>query len=110
MAEDGDELLIHEDSGALTAEFVQAVSDAIDERDAKTLRALVKPMHAADIADLIEFLRPAERPIFIELQGRTCDPQVLTELDEPVRDVIIECYRSVIHSHAQRANLCQRHD
>lgn len=90
MAEDVDELLIHEDSGALTPEFVQAVSDAIDERDAKALRALVKPMHVADIADLIEFLRPAERPIFIELQGRTFDPEVLSELDEPVRDVIID--------------------
>ncbi|MEM7427891.1 MAG: magnesium transporter [Pseudomonadota bacterium] len=90
MAEAGEELQIHDDNGALTAEFVQAVSDAIDERDAKRLRALVKPMHVADIADLIEFLRPAERPIFVELQGRTFDPEVLPELDEAVRDVIIE--------------------
>ncbi len=90
MADTAQDFQIHDGNGALTPEFVQAVSDAIDERNAKQLRKLVKPMHAADIADLVEFLRPAERPIFIELQGRTFDPEVLTELDEPVRDAVID--------------------
>ncbi len=85
-----DPLNIHDENGALASDFVQAVSDAIDARDAKSLRALVKPMHEADMADLIEFLRPAERPIFIELQGRTFDPEVLPELDETVRDELVD--------------------
>ena len=90
MPDTTDELIIHDENGALAADFVQAVSNAIDERDAKTLRALVKPMHEADMADLIEFLRPAERPIFIELQGRTFDPEVLPELDVTVRDELVD--------------------
>ncbi len=90
MADVLEELNIHDENGALASDFVQAVSDAIDERDAKALRALVKPMHEADMADLIEFLRPAERPIFIELQGRTFDPEVLPELDVTVRDELVD--------------------
>lgn len=90
MSEVAEDIQIHDDNSALTPEFVSAISEAIDERDAKQLRKLVRPMHGADIADLIEFLRPAERPIFVELQGRTFNPEALPELDETVRDDLVD--------------------
>ncbi len=90
MSEVAEDIQIHDDNSALTPEFVSVISEAIDERDAKQLRKLVRPMHGADIADLIEFLRPAERPIFVELQGRTFNPEALPELDETVRDDLVD--------------------
>ena len=43
----------------LKPEFVRAVLDAVEEGDAEAARALVGPLHPADIADLFE-LTPNE--------------------------------------------------
>ncbi len=89
MPEQVDELGIHDDDGALRAEFVRAVADTLQEDDSRQLRKLVKDLHVADVADLIEFLPSVERVRFIELLGRTFDFEVLPELDETVRDKLM---------------------
>jgi len=72
MPELVEELGIHDEDGALRAEYVRAVADTLQNDDARQLRKLIKELHVADIADLIEFLPSDERVRFIELQGRTC--------------------------------------
>ena len=89
MPEQVDELGIHDDDGALRAEYVRAVADTLQEDDSRQLRKLVKDLHVADVADLIEFLPSVERVRFIELLGRTFDFEVLPELDETVRDKLM---------------------
>ena len=45
----------------LTTEVVSAVRAALAESDGARIRALVSPLHEADVADLIERFRPGER-------------------------------------------------
>src|SRR5918993_1007687 len=50
----------------LRPEFVDKVLDAVDAGDDVTARALVEPLHPADVADLIELAARAEREGLIE--------------------------------------------
>jgi len=102
MAELPAEQNIHDEDGALRADFVREVADAIHEGDAKALRRLLKELHVADIADIIEFLPSDDRVQFIELQGRTFDVEVLPELDESVRDDLMEALPNQFISSAVR--------
>ena len=76
--------------GALSANFVQAVHDGVASADAKALRNLTRDLHAADMADLIEALAPEARVTLIGLLGRSFDAEALAELDETVRDGLME--------------------
>lgn len=102
MAELLEEPGIHDEDGALRADFVREVAVAIQEGDSRGLRKLLKELHVADIADLIEFLPSDERVNFIELQGRTFDYEVLPELDESVRDELMEALPNQFISSAVR--------
>ena len=81
---------IHDEDGALRADFVRAVADALEQEDARDLRRLVRELHEADVADLIEFLPSDDRIQFILKLGRTFDVEALPELDEAVRDELME--------------------
>ena len=59
-------------------------------RDAAALRELVGELHEADVGDLIEALDPELRPRLIELLGRDFDFTALTEVDDTVREEILE--------------------
>ena len=50
----------HDAEARLTPEFVDAVVDRVEEGDIEGARALVAPLHPADIADLFE-LAPGDR-------------------------------------------------
>ncbi len=102
MPELVDELGIHDEDGALRAEYVRAVADSLQQADARRLRKLVKELHVADIADLIEFLPADERIQFIEMQGRTFNFEVLPELDESLRDELMEALPNQFISSAVR--------
>ena len=56
-AADKDQL---DEDDRLKPEFVSAVLDAVEAGDAEAARALVEPLHPADIADLFE-LTPEDR-------------------------------------------------
>ena len=64
--------------------------DALDVGDAAKARALTPPLHEADLADLIELLRPDDRARLIETLGDEFKAAALPELDEGVRDQVLE--------------------
>ena len=66
------------------------VAEAIDGRDAGLLRALVGELHESDTGDLIEALDADLRPQLIELMGADFDFTALTEVDDTVREEILE--------------------
>jgi magnesium transporter len=70
--------------------FVEAVSEATEAGDAERLRALVEDFHESDLGDLLEALAAEHRPRLIELLGRDFDFTALTEVDEAVREEILE--------------------
>ena len=90
MLEQVGDIQVHDDDGALTADFVHAVSSALADDDQKLARKLTRDLHAADLADLIEQLRRGERVDLIEKLGRTFDYESLPELEEGVRDELME--------------------
>jgi len=77
-------------AGAIRPDFVTRVQDAIVTRDSGTLRTVVGDLHEADTGDLIEALDPELRPQLVELMGRDFDFLALTEVDDTVREEILE--------------------
>jgi magnesium transporter len=90
MTEAPQEPAVHEAGGAPTSELVRAVAEAIDAHDKDQVRNLLADVHGRDLADLIELLGAEERIALIHALGADFDFEVLTEVDEKVRDQISE--------------------
>ena len=58
MQDAAGEVELRDEEGGIRSEFLHAVVAALDEGDAAKVRALALPLHEADLADLIELLRP----------------------------------------------------
>lgn len=81
---------VRDEWGDFLPDFVSAVHNALVLDDAKTVRAKVKDLHAADLADLIAFLSQSDRVRLIGALGKAFDVEALAELDPGVRDELIE--------------------
>ncbi|MET3824670.1 magnesium transporter [Sphingomonas sp. PvP055] len=74
----------------LKPEFVRAVLDAVEAGDAEGARALVEPLHPADIADLFE-LTPADcRAALASAITDLLDGDVFAEMNDYVREDLID--------------------
>jgi magnesium transporter len=90
MQDAAGETLLRDEDGVLRPEFVRNVDAALELGDADTVRALTLPLHEADLADLIQLLHPDQRETLIEMLGRDFNAAALSELDEGVRDQVLE--------------------
>src|SRR5918996_1416166 len=81
---------LRDDQGHVHADFIASVADAIERADGARIRALMADVHEADAGDLLEALDPDDRPRLIELLGRDFDFTALTEVDDAVREDILE--------------------
>ena len=79
-----------EDGYQLERGLVGDVLEAIDATDARALDALLEPLHPADIADLLEQISGPERRAFLSLWSTGLDGEVLSELEESLREEVIE--------------------
>jgi magnesium transporter len=84
------ESALEEATYRLDEERVEAVAAALTARDAARVKDLVAPLHYADMADLIERLGSDDRRALIEVLRLDFDPEVLRELDDTVRDEVVE--------------------
>src|ERR1700710_45696 len=85
-----DRLPMRDEDGDIRPEFVEKVSAAVQTADAAFLREIVAELHEADLGDLIEALDPEERPRLVELTGADFDFSALNEVDDTVREEILE--------------------
>jgi len=69
---------------------LEAIAQAFDADNADALRTLLVGHHYADIADLLESLSAARRVALVRALGDAFDPDILIELDETVRDEVLE--------------------
>ena len=76
--------------GEIVPAFVQAVDAATRAGDSQRLRDLVGDLHEADQGALLEALEAELRPRLIGLLGEDFDFAALTEVDEAVREEILE--------------------
>ena len=63
---------IEEDAYALDGDLVEAIIDAVDNTNRRKLLRLLDPLHAADIADLLEQISDKRRSALVELWGKKC--------------------------------------
>jgi len=95
MADDADMTVmpapaLRGERGEIRTEFIERVNEAIGASDSAALRALAGDLHEADLGDLLEALHPEQRSRLIELLGPQFDFTALTEVDDAVRDDILE--------------------
>jgi magnesium transporter len=86
----------------LSRRDVDAVLEAVEAGARDELIALMEPMHAADIADLLEQIGSGERYALIELYGVEFDGEILSELDESIREDVIAALRPEVLAEAVR--------
>jgi len=70
--------------------FVSAVLAAVEAEDDETARALVEPLHPADIADLLELTPEDRRADVAAALGDLVGAEVLSELNDYVREALVE--------------------
>ena len=74
----------------LKSAFVREVLDAADAGEHEQVRALVSPLHPADIADLFEQARPDQRKALADALDDLLDGEVIAELNDHVREELID--------------------
>jgi magnesium transporter len=86
----------------LSRRDVDAVLEAVEQGARDALIARMEPMHAADIADMLEQISSADRYALIELYGVEFDGDILSELDESIREDVISALRPEVLAEAVR--------
>ena len=81
---------MRDENGGIRHEFVGEITRAVQADDAAFLRAIVGELHEADLGDLIEALEPDDRVSLVELTGADFDFSALNEVDDSVREEILE--------------------
>jgi magnesium transporter len=85
-----DSLPMRDESGEIRHDFVEAITRAIHEANTTLLRAIVAELHEADLGDLIEAIEPDDRVRLVELTGADFHFSALNEVDDSVREEILE--------------------
>ncbi|MGL3208896.1 magnesium transporter [Bradyrhizobium sp. BR 1433] len=81
---------MRDEEGELRGEFVAAITRAIHAADRPLLCEVVAELHEADLGDLIAALEPDDRVTLVEITGTDFDFSALNEVDETVREEILE--------------------
>ena len=74
----------------LTDELIIKIADLISAKKNSTLKKLVKDIHFADMADIINLLSEEQGIYLIKLFDSEKTSEILTELDENVREKILK--------------------
>ncbi|OSQ47866.1 magnesium transporter [Marivita geojedonensis] len=78
-----------EDAYSLGRKAVAQILYAVDLEDRDQLVELMDPLHPADIADLLEQINAFDRMRLIKLYDKEFDGDILSELDESIREEVI---------------------
>ncbi|GLQ27286.1 magnesium transporter [Sulfitobacter pacificus] len=81
---------------------VASVLYAVEIDDRARLIELMEPMHAADIADLLEQISAFDRSRLIRLYDMEFDGEILSELDDAIREDVIAILTPQVLSQAVR--------
>jgi magnesium transporter len=80
----------HDEDDRLTPDYVDAVIEQVEAGDVEAARALVEPLHPADIADLFELAPTDQRRPLAEALADLLDGDVLAEMNDWVREQVLE--------------------
>ncbi len=91
-----------DDAYALSPRTIAAILEAVEAGDRDALVALMEPLHAADIADMLEQIDATDRLALIHLYDQEFDGEILTELEEGIREEVIRVLRPEVLADAVR--------
>ncbi len=74
----------------LPSRLFDEVLDAVEAGDATRLDAIFEPLHPADIADLLEQIDARDRRALLALWKGGMDGEILSELDDNLREEVIQ--------------------
>jgi magnesium transporter len=86
----------------LDRQAVARIIYAVDIDDRDLLLKEMEPLHPADIADLLEQINAFDRRRLIELYGVEFDGDILSELDDSIREEVIGLLRPEVLADAVR--------
>ena len=78
------------EEGRLSRAFVSDVAAALDSGDDEGVRALVSPLHPADVADLFAAIPADARVPLADALGDLLNAEVIAELDDYVREDVLD--------------------
>ena len=81
---------------------IDALNEAAARGDAEAVQAILLPLHPADIADAIEQMGGEERERILPLMGPELSGEMLTEVEEGLREEIIEALPNAVVAEAAR--------
>lgn len=90
------------EDGELDARRRQAILDAVEAGNVARLTELLEPLHAADIADLLEQIGPADRRALLVMWAGEIDGDILSEIDESIREEVIDALSPEVLADAVR--------
>ncbi|WP_116597343.1 magnesium transporter [Primorskyibacter marinus] len=106
MSEETEDLIPETESDeqaySLEKKAIAAILYAVDVGDREQLVELLEPLHAADIADLLEQINPFDRRRLILLYDKEFDGEILSELDEVIREEVISILKPDVLADAVR--------
>lgn len=91
-----------DDAYLLGPKAIAAILYAVDIEDSAKLTELMEPLHPADIADLLEQINAFDRSRLVRLYGREFDGEILSELDESIREEVISVLTPQVLTQAVR--------
>src|ERR1700751_39445 len=83
-------LPMRNEDGAIRPELFEEITRCIKAKDAPFLREIVAELREADLGDLIAALDAEDRVSLVELTGTDFDFSALNEVDDTVREEILE--------------------
>jgi magnesium transporter len=89
MAETIETVPIRDEWGSIAPAYLASLRETLAGSGPKRIRARVRDLHAADLADIIEAFEQDERVRLISALGVSFDVEALAELDESVRDQLV---------------------
>lgn len=84
------EHLTDPDEDVLDQDRIDAVLAAVEAGDSPAIDALLDPLHAADIADLLEQIGGPDRRALLRLWSHEIDGEILSEISDSIREEVID--------------------
>ena len=81
---------IYGEDGAVRASFLAHIGAAVADRDVLTLKRDIDSLHQSELGDLLEAMQPDQRRTLVELLGTDFDFAALTEVDDTIREEIVD--------------------
>jgi magnesium transporter len=98
MAED----LAETEDEVLDSPRIDAVLAAVEAGDRAAVDALLEPLHAADIADLLEQIGGSDRRALLALWSHEIDGEILSEISDAIREEVVDSLPPEVLSEAVR--------